>query len=82
MDLTPHDSPELRSHGAVLRTAAADLERVIARIERSVEIPGYRGPAADRLRADMSERVRRLRHAARELNEVAELVVDAGRSAS
>jgi hypothetical protein len=30
----------------------------------------------------MSERVRRLRHAARELDDVAELVVDAGRSAS
>ena len=78
MDLYPGDSPELRSHGAMLRAAAHDVSGIADRLGRRVDGLAFHGPAADRFRAQMHERDLRLRRIAHELRDLADLVLQAG----
>ena len=77
MDVTPPDSAALRSHGAQLQTAAEHVHAVAKRIERHTEAADFRGPAADRMRVGMADRVSRLHRAEHELKDLAEVVVQA-----
>ena len=72
------DSPLLRSHGAVLRTAAEDVGRVADLLAQRLEELRYRGPAADRFRAQMEVRTSRLRRASQQLDDVAQTVTQSG----
>jgi uncharacterized protein YukE len=78
MDLYTGDSPELRSHGAMLRAAAHDVSGIADRLGRRVDVLAFHGPAADRFRAQMHERNLRLRRVAQELQDLADLVLQAG----
>jgi hypothetical protein len=79
MDSHIGDSPALRSHGAQLREAADRLEALAASLSRRVEtMTEFHGPAADRLRAATADRVQRLRASAREIQDLADVVVQDG----
>jgi hypothetical protein len=74
MDYTG-DSPALRSHGAQLREAAERVDTLATRLDRRVEGSNdYLGPAADRFRAAMTERIQRLRAVARDMQDLADVV--------
>jgi hypothetical protein len=74
MDVTPPDSAALRSHGAQLRSAADDVRALAERLDRRVEAADFRGPAGDRFRAGMSERLTRLRRVAADLEDLSSVV--------
>ena len=74
MEFTAGDSPELRSHGAQLRNVADDIRAIAERLDQRTESPAFRGPAAERLRERMSERVSRLRQAANDFEDLAGVV--------
>ena len=74
MDVTPPDSAALRSHGAQLRTAADDVRALADRLDRRVEAADFRGPAGDRFRAGMSDRLTQLRRVAGELEDLSSIV--------
>ena len=78
MDMYTGDSPELRSHGAMLRAAAQDVSGIADRLGHRVGALEFHGPAADRFRAQMERRDLRLRRVAHELQDLAELVLQAG----
>jgi hypothetical protein len=72
------DSPLLRSHGAVLRSAGENVAVIADGLDRRVETMHFRGTAADRFRAQMSERTARLRRVSQELGDLAETVTHGG----
>jgi hypothetical protein len=74
MDMTPGDSPELRSHGATLRLVASDLRALVEQLGHRIERTDFQGPAGDRLRTGMTDRMQRLRGVARELEDLADVV--------
>ena len=75
MDVTPPDSAALRSHGAQLRAAAENVHAVAKRLERRTDAVDFRGPAADRMRGGMTDRISRLHRIEHELQDLAEIVV-------
>jgi hypothetical protein len=69
------DSPALRSHGAQLRDAAERVDTLATRLDRRVEgSSDYVGPAAERFRASMSERIQRLHAVARDIQDLADVI--------
>ncbi len=74
MEVTPPDSAALRSHGAQLRTLADDVRTVAERLERSADLEGFTGPAAERFRDSMAERASRLRRVAHDFDDLSQVV--------
>jgi hypothetical protein len=72
------DAPLLRSHGAVLTAASQDVTVIADAVDRRVAEMGFRGPAADRFRAQMDDRTARLRRVARELDDLAATLTNGG----
>jgi Proteins of 100 residues with WXG len=75
------DSAALRTQGAALRSAADDVTDIARNVEHRLEEMQFRGPAADRFRAQMDERLTRLRHVSQELDDLAGLVNQSAQSA-
>jgi len=73
MDL-PIDAAGLQAHAAVLRATAEDVSGVADRLGTRVAVMDFRGPAAERFRAQMSDREVRLRRIAQELRDVGDMV--------
>jgi hypothetical protein len=69
------DAADIRSHAATLRRVAEDTVTVTDRLERDGAATTFEGPAAERLRASMADRTQRLRAAARELEDLADIVI-------
>jgi hypothetical protein len=76
-NITTGDAAALRSHGAMLRAAADDLGHLADRVGHRADTVEFHGPAAERFRAQMGDRVVRLRRVAAELRDVAEIVAQA-----
>lgn len=74
MEIVPPDSAALRSHGAQLRAVADDVRSVAERLERSAQVDGFTGPAAERLREATAARVTRLRSAAQDFDDLSVVV--------
>lgn len=68
------DKSEIHRHGSLLRAVADDAASAAARLEHRVSAAHLRGPAADRLRASVSEHSGRLRQIAADLRDLADIV--------
>jgi uncharacterized protein YukE len=75
MDAHTTDPAAMRQQAANLRDAAERVATLVERLDRRVEATEYRGPAADRFRASMTDRSLRGRRAAQELNDLADMVL-------
>jgi uncharacterized protein YukE len=75
MDAHTADPAAMRQQAANLRDAAERLTTLVERVDRRVEATEYRGPAADRFRAAMTDRSLRGRRAAQQLNDLADTVL-------
>lgn len=71
----PGHASDAGHQAARLRRLAEDTIAVAERLEREVATATFEGPAAERLRTSTTERSRRLRAAAGELGDLADIVV-------
>jgi len=68
------DSAVLRMQGAALRSAAAEVADIARNADHRLGSMAFRGPAADRFRAQMDERLTRLKRVGHEIDDLARLV--------
>jgi hypothetical protein len=68
------DSATLRAQSVTLRSAAAEVTDIAHDADRRLDSMHFRGPAADRFRSQMDDRLARLRRVGQELEDIARLV--------
>ena len=73
-----HDSAELQSQSAVLRSAADDVGEIARGLHHRIDELRFNGPAAERFRAQMQDREARLTRVGHELDELAGLMQQYG----
>lgn len=74
MEIIPPDNAELRSNAAQLRSLADEVRSVAERLERSADVEGFAGPAAERFREATNDRVIQLRYAATDFDDLSVVV--------
>lgn len=80
--MNAHASNSPHAHATALRSVADDIHRLSQRVHRQVDTTHFEGPVADRFRVAMNDRRHRLQGVARDLQELADVVMqDTGATA-